>query len=77
MAKFSLQYRKAISTVGIGIKSDARQLDSETATITAGAGAPTASEPDGSLYTRTDAATAAEAVYSRIGGSWVAIDGLP
>jgi len=77
MAKFTLKYRKAISTVGIGIKSVAGELDADTATITAGAGVPAAAEPDGSIYTRTDAATAAEAVYSRIGGAWVAIDGLP
>ena len=77
MAKFTLNYRKAISTVGIGIKSIAGELDADTATINAGAGVPTATEPDGSIYTRTDAASAAEAVYARIGAAWVAIDGLP
>lgn len=68
MAKFSLQYRKAISTVGIGIKSDARQLDADAPTATSGAGAPTASEPDGSVYLQTDSGGA---LHVRLSSAWV------
>jgi len=39
-------------------------------TISAGAGAPTATEPNGSLFLRTNAASAGEAVYGRLGGGW-------
>jgi len=68
MAKFTLNYRKAISAVGIGIKSTARQLDDEAPTITSGAGAPTEAEPDGSVFTQTDAGGA---LHVRLGGAWV------
>ena len=44
-------------------------------TITGRAGAPSDAEPNGSIYLRTDAATADLAVYSRIGGAWVALKG--
>lgn len=40
-------------------------------TVTAGSGAPTASEPNGSQYYRTDGA-AGTAKYRRISGAWVA-----
>lgn len=68
MAKFSLQYRKAISTVGIGIKSTARQLDADAPTATSGTGGPTAAEPDGSIYIQTDSGGA---LHVRLTGAWV------
>lgn len=40
-------------------------------TLTQGKGAPTAEEPSGSLYLRTDGA-AATTLYVRAGGAWVA-----
>jgi len=46
-------------------------------TITAASGAPTSTEPNGSLYMRTDGTTADDTLYARIGGSWVAMDGAP
>lgn len=46
-------------------------------TITAGAGPPASTPPNGSVYFRTNAATADEALYMRIGGAWVALDGAP
>lgn len=42
-----------------------------TASITSGTGAPTAPEPDGSIYLRTDGA-AATTLYVRVGGAWLA-----
>lgn len=42
--------------------------------LTTGAGAPSASEPNGSIYLRTDGA-ADTTVYARVSGAWVAIEG--
>jgi len=72
---FAYRYRKALAAVGLGVRTSATEADASTPTITAGSGAPSASEPNGSIYMRTNASTAAESIYSRIGGSWVAIDG--
>lgn len=74
-SKFAYRYRKPVASVGVGVRTSATEDDASSPTITAGAGAPSAAEPNGSVYLRTDASTAAESVYSRIGGSWVAIDG--
>jgi hypothetical protein len=77
MATFSQRFRGAISAVGVGVKASARELDAVTPQVTSGAGVPSEALPDGSVYLRTDAATAATALYSRIAGAWVAIDGMP
>lgn len=44
-------------------------------TLTAGAGAPSATEPNGSLWLRTDGSDGDDSLYMRIGGAWVAIKG--
>ena len=72
---FAYRYRKALAAVGLGVRTSATEADASTPTITAGSGAPSASEPNGSIYMRTNASNADESIYSRIGGSWVAIDG--
>ncbi len=41
-------------------------------TITSGSGAPSASEPNGSLYLRTGGA-ATTTLYARVSGAWVAV----
>lgn len=46
------------------------QLAATGPSITQGAGAPTAEQPDGSLYLRTDGA--GPNLYVREGGAWVA-----
>ena len=74
-SNFAYRYRKPVASVGVGVRTSATEDDASSPTITAGAGAPSAAEPNGSVYLRTDASTAAESVYCRIGGSWVAIDG--
>ena len=74
-SKFAYRYRKPVASVGVGVRTSATEDDASSPTIPAGSGAPSAAEPNGSVYLRTDASTAAESVYSRIGGSWVAIDG--
>ena len=43
--------------------------------LSAGSGAPTKAAPNGSLYLRTDASDADDALYMRIGGAWAPILG--
>jgi len=44
-------------------------------TVSSGAGVPSASNPNGSLYMRTDATNGDDAVYMRVAGAWVPILG--
>ncbi len=74
-SKFAYRYRKGLAALSIGVRQTATTADSSVPTITSGSGAPSAAEPNGSIYLRTDASNADESMYSRIGGSWVAIDG--
>lgn len=67
--------RKAVAGVGLVVKTSATQLVTAAPTITAGSGAPSATEPNGSLYLRTDGANADESLYQRVGGSWVPVYG--
>jgi hypothetical protein len=75
--KTSQNMRSGVAALGYIVKSSAGQDPTAAPTLTSGAGAPTATEPNGSIYLRTNAATADEAVYARIGGAWVALDGAP
>ncbi len=75
--KTSQNMRSGVAALGYVVKSSAGQAPTAAPTLTSGSGAPTATEPNGSIYLRTDAATADEAVYSRIAGAWVALDGAP
>lgn len=70
---FRQRWRGAVSFVGLGIKTIARQPDDATPTITAGPGVPSANAVDGSLYMRLDGTTADDSLYQRIGGAWVAL----
>ena len=72
---FAYRYRKMIAAVGLGVRTSATEVDASTPTITAGSGDPTASEPNGSIYLKTDASDADDAVWSRIGGAWAQIKG--
>ena len=75
-SKFAYRYRKGLAATSVGVRQTATTADSSVPTVTSGTGAPTSTtEPNGSIYLRTDASSAAEAIYSRIGGSWVVIDG--
>jgi hypothetical protein len=42
-------------------------------TLTAGAGAPSATEPNGSIWLRTNGSNGDDSLYMRIGGAWVAL----
>lgn len=48
---------------------------STSPTFTNGAGVPSATEPNGSLYTRSDATDGDDALYVRVAGAWVPILG--
>ena len=74
-SKFAYRYRKPVASVGVGVRTSATEDDASSPTITAGAGAPSAAEPNGSLYMRTNASNGDDALYARIGGSWVALLG--
>ncbi len=71
---FRQRWRGAVSFVGLGIKSDARQSDISTPQLLSGAGVPTAVVADGSMYMRNDGTAANDSLYQRIAGSWVALD---
>ena len=76
-SRYAYRYRKPISALGIGIRTSATEADDSSPTITAGSGAPGTTEPNGSIYLRTNAGSADESIYSRVSGGWVAIDGVP
>ncbi|MHA1570593.1 MAG: hypothetical protein ACTSWM_02130 [Alphaproteobacteria bacterium] len=72
------KYLKPIAATAIALSPDgAKRYDVTTApTITTGSGSPAlTAAPNGSIYTDTGGTTAADTLYIRIGGSWVAIDG--
>lgn len=71
MTRFSSFLKGSIAAVGVGVRSTATQAASSVPTITSGTGAPSASEPDGSLYLRTDGADGTTE-YRRISSAWVA-----
>ena len=69
----AVRFRRPLNATKLAIaQADGR---TEVATITAGAGEPDATEPDGSIYLRTDATDGDDAIYCRIDGSWVALAG--
>jgi len=64
-----------MAMVGVAVKPASSTLPLDAPTITSGSGAPTATEPNGSIYLRTNGTTADQAIYARISGSWVALKG--
>lgn len=74
-SNLAYRYKKMIAAVGFGVRTTATEVDSTVPTITSGDGAPTATAPNGSMYLRKNAATAADVVYMRVGGAWLALDG--
>ena len=64
-----------MAMVGLAVKSAASTLPLAAPTVTSGSGAPSATEPNGSIYLRTNGANADQAIYARIGGAWVALKG--
>ena len=70
-SNLAYRYKKMIAAVGFGVRSSATEADSTVPTITAGEGAPTATEPNGSVYLRKNGGTADLAIYVRQGGAWI------
>lgn len=70
-------FRKPIAATEYGVKPLSDSDVTGVPTISAGAGVPTATQPNGSIYLRSDAPTADASLYQRIGGAWVALDGAP
>lgn len=64
-SKFAQRLRKATAAVGFGVRSSATQEDADVPTITSGSGVPSAAEPNGSMYLRTNGA-----VYYRSDDAW-------
>jgi hypothetical protein len=62
-------------TLGIVVAADEAGVRSVTTspTITSGTGAPSATEPNGSVYMRTNGTNGDDSLYMRIGGAWVAL----
>lgn len=69
----SQRFRKAIATVGLAILGASRDDATAAPTITTGAGVPSSTEANGSLYLRTDGTDGDDSLYMRIAGSWVAM----
>jgi ribosomal protein L2 len=44
-------------------------------TVSSGTGVPATTEPNGSMFLRTDATNGDDAIYMRVAGAWVAILG--
>lgn len=73
--KTSQNMRSGVAAVGYIVKGAAADLPSVAPTVTSGAGVPATTEPNGSIFLRTDGANADEAIYARIAGAWVAMKG--
>ena len=74
-SKFAYRYRKGLAALSIGVRQTATTADASVPTITSGTGVPTSTEPNGSLFLRTDGSSAALVLYSMVSGTWTAIDG--
>lgn len=75
MGIFAQNNKGSWSFKGVGVAPTARTAPASIPTITAGEGAPSAAEPNGSVYLRTNGGTADLAIYVRQGGSWIAMVG--
>jgi len=62
-------------TLGIVVAADEAGVRSVTSspTITSGTGVPTAAEPNGSIYMRTNGTDGDDSLYMRIAAAWVAL----
>ena len=75
MPKGPLRFRDAVGAAFRKLTvwtSGAESAVATSPTVTSGSGAPSASEPNGSVYLRTNGASA-NTRYLRIGGAWVSV----
>jgi len=75
-SKFVQRLLKATAAVGFGVRSAKGQDDSLVPMISSGAGAPSATDPGGSLYLRTDGDQNTGLYATAGGGTWLALDGV-
>lgn len=68
------KFKRAMASFGFIIRTAATSVVANDPSISAGAGAPSAAEPNGSLYVRTDGAVGTT-LYIRVSGGWVAVVG--
>jgi|ETNvirnome_2_300_1030623.scaffolds.fasta_scaffold08805_4 hypothetical protein len=69
-----MPYFKVDNSVDVN-KVTIRASATSAPNITSGAGAPSHTAPNGSMYLRTNASDADDALYMRIGGAWAPILG--
>lgn len=67
------RFRSALAAVGLIVRGSSTDDPTAVPTITSGSGAPSAAEPNGSLYLRSGGA-ADTTLYSRVSGAWVALE---
>lgn len=67
--------RGGVAVVGLAVKTAETTAPLSAPTVTSGSGVPATTEPNGSLYLRTNGTNADTALYVRVSGSWVAIKG--
>lgn len=65
----------ALCGLGLIIRTSPTSVVSADPTLSSGSGAPSAAEPNGSVYLRTDGANGT-VLYARVSGSWVAVSSL-
>lgn len=58
--------KRALVGYGFVVRTSATSVLADDPTISSGSGAPSGSEPNGSIYLRTNGST-----YTRVGGAWV------
>lgn len=68
-------FRSAHSIVGIMLKGSADEADTVSPTLTTGSGAPSATEPPGSVYLRQSTNSATSIYVTTTAGTWVALVG--
>lgn len=61
---------KALAAVGLIVRTSSTSDTDSDPSISSGSGVPSGSEPNGSLYLRTNGL-----IYSRVGGAWVQLQG--
>ncbi|TXH50966.1 MAG: hypothetical protein E6Q97_19355 [Desulfurellales bacterium] len=67
------KFRRGLSMVGLALKGSADEDDSTSPTLTSGAGAPTATEPTGSIYVRNNGTVPTSLYRSAGGGTWAPV----
>lgn len=63
--------KRALAAFGIVVRTSATSVLTSDPTISAGSGAPSEAEPNGSIYLRTNGASGTT-LYTRVSGAWVA-----